>query len=380
MKRGAGVFFAAFLIRLIAAGITTLTDLNPESQHDAVRFAGTAEKIASGLSQGYLVIPDVNFIYQQWGLFLAPYWLLPGPSGFYGRVGNAFLGAFAVYNVYVITRYYHSYQAGILAVTPLVFYPSIVAVHSTLLREAIVLFGITTAVRLTIVPSKDLTKLPIYGIAGFLVFVAYIHRPANEILYIAAIGIGILVYLVDNGFIPKRLIGIGVGCSPLLVLASWEFIQSGIEYLARTRDVRGGGRTDYLLQIIPETLLELTAFSWIGAAYFLYAPFPWMIETVPDLLVSIEGVITMAFTVAALWGVRTLAAKNKPATAALVVGLFLAVVFYGVGTVNFGTGMRHRQMFSWIIFLFGGIGIAEHVRFVGLSDTIQSQPDETASD
>jgi ABC-type cobalamin transport system permease subunit len=67
-----------------------------------------------------------------------------------------------------------------------------------------------------------------------------------------------------------------------------------------------------------------------------------------------------------VWGIRTLARKNKSATVALVVGLVLAIVFYGVGTVNYGTGMRHRQMFTWIIFLFGGIGIAEHVNFRGL--------------
>jgi len=363
------VFVLAFFPRFIAAILTTISDLNPESQGgDASGFAQAGEAIAEGLLQWKLVSPGPTTTYDLWGLFLAPYWLLPGPSAFYGRVGNAILGAYAIYNVYLIARYYHSHQAGIIAVLPFIFYPSIVAVHSTLLREAIILFGITTAVRLVSIPSRKHSRWQIYGVAFFILYIAYIHRWSNYVIYITAFGVGLVVYIFKSGFLSKRAVGVTAALSPLFVIALSSFIQSGVEMLARVRDVRAGrGRTDYLINTIPETLPELIAFSWIGAAYFLYAPFPWMIETIPDLLVSIEGLITLGFTVAALGGVRTLAQRNKPVTTALVVGLLLAVVFYGVGTVNYGTGMRHRQMFIWIIFLFGGIGIAEHVRFTGLS-------------
>lgn len=370
---GLVLFLFALIVRFIATVITTLFNINPESTRDAQAFASTAETIATGLLQGQLLTPGPSSTYDLWGAFISPFWLFPGPSIFYARLGNALLGALAIYNVYVIARYYHTQRAGVIATIPLIFYPSIVGVHTTVLREAIVLFCITMALRLVVVPSKANRSWPIYGISVILVYVAYIHRPANQIIYIVAFGIGFIVYIAKYRHLSKRVIGIITALSPLFIILSWSFIQSGIEYLSRTRDVRGGGRTDYLLTVIPQTLPELAAFSWIGAAYFLYAPFPWMIETIPDLIVSIEGLITMGFTVAALWGVRTLAHKNKPATAALVVGLLLAVVFYGVGTVNFGTGMRHRQMFIWIIFLFGGIGIAEHVQFSGLPKLIESK-------
>lgn len=360
------IFLVAFGIRLGAAAITTVTNLNPDSRADARVFASTAEYIADGLLKGQLIFPDVSITHRLWGIFLSPFWLLPGPSGFYGRVGNAFLGAFAIYNVYVIARYYHSHQAGVITVIPLIFYPSIVAVHTTLLREAIVLFGMTTAVRVVTCPPQKRSRWLSYGTAAVALYLAHIHRPDNFVIYIAAFGVGVFVYALESGYLPKRAISVTAALSPLFAIVSWSFIQSGIDHLSYIRNVRGGGRTDYLINTIPQTLPELAAFSWIGAAYFLYAPFPWMIETAPDLLVGIEGLITMGFTVAALWGGRTLAQRNKAVTAALVVGILLAVVFYGVGTVNYGTGMRHRQMFSWILFVFGGIGIAEHVRFTGL--------------
>ncbi|OYR56873.1 hypothetical protein DJ83_18515 [Halorubrum ezzemoulense] len=89
-----------------------------------------------------------------------------------------------------------------------------------------------------------------------------------------------------------------------------------------------------------------------------------MIETIPDFLVGTEGLVNIGFTIAAVWGVRSLVQKYQYAIVGLLVGLAIAIVLYGVGTVNYGTGMRHRQMFIWVIFLFGGIGISEHIRFV----------------
>ena len=387
--QGLWVFLIAFWIRLLAAAATTITNINPESQSDARGFESTAEYIAEGLLQGQLVFPDVTITYRLWGLFLSPFWLVPGPSAFYARIGNALLGAFAIYNVYLIARYYHSHQAGTIAVLPMMFYPSFVAVHSTLLREAIILFGITTAVRLIFIPKRERTRWPLYGIAFVVIYIAHIHRPDNYVIFITAFGAGIVMYAIESGHLTKKIVSIVAAASSVVAMVFWSvtysavmqlfsFVQLGVERLSSVREVRAGrGRTDYLINTIPETLPELVAFSWVGAAYFLYAPFPWMIGTIPDIILSIEGFITIGFTVAALWGVRTLAQKNKAVTATLVVGLLLSVVFYGVGTVNFGTGMRHRQMFIWIIFLFGGIGIAEHVRFTGLPEFIQSRRDSS---
>jgi 4-amino-4-deoxy-L-arabinose transferase-like glycosyltransferase len=371
------VFVIAFAIRFVVSGLTTVTNLNPASQADANGFENTAALIARGLREGQpyryvpgsIDLPQLLFplvsadIYNLWGTFLAPFWLLPGPSGFYARLGNAFLGTLAIYNVYLIARYYHSHHAGVVATIPLIFYPSVVAVQSTLLREAIVLFSITAAARFLIVPSKQRSWILSYIIAGGALHIALLQRSDNFIIYMTAIAVALMLCAVKSKSFSSRAIGIGVALSPVAFVLSLPFVRDGIEFLARTREVRASGRTVYLSDVIPRTLLEFTAFSWIGAAYFLFTPFPWMIETVPDLLIGIEGLINIVFTIAAVWSIHSLRQKNAPATAGLLVGLAVAVVLYGVGTVNYGTGMRHRQMFMWVLFLFGGIGITEHVRF-----------------
>jgi len=372
------IFVGAFFVRGIAAVVNTLTTLNPNSTADAVGFAKNAELIAQGIQQGspYLytpgsvdllqvLVPIVSVdIYTLWGTFLAPFWLLPGPSGFYARLANAFLGVFAIYNVYLITRYYHSHHAGIIASLPMLFYPSVIAIQSTLLREALVLFGITTAARLLLLSSKRWSSpLTVYVLAAISLHVALLQRTDNLPIFVAAIVAALLIYAVQSGILSRRTIGSGLLFSSVVFLLSLPIIRDAIEYLAYIRDVRARGRAVYLPEVIPDTVFELIAFSWVGAVYFLYSPFPWMVETIPDLLISIEGLVNLSFTIAAGWGIRSLGQKNAPATVGLLVGLAVAVVLYGVGTANYGTGMRHRQMFLWVIFLFGGIGISEHVKF-----------------
>jgi len=362
-KQGLGVFMVALSVRAVAAVITTLTTLNPDSRADAVAFARVANTIAENLMQGQLTTPGEGYIYDLWGSFLAPFWLLPGPSGLYARLGNALLAAFAIYNVYLIARTYHSHQAGVLAALPMIFYPSFVAVHSTVLREAIVLFGITTAARLLTVSSRYYSRRLTYPLAGGTLYVAYIMRADNGVIYAVAIVAALTAYAIGRTSNPSRPAAIGTVLSVAGSVFAWPFVRDGVERLAQIRNARAFGRAVYLPDVIPQTVLELLAFSWIGAGYFLYAPFPWMVNTGPDLLVSIEGIFNIGFTVAAVWGVHWLARRELPITVGLFVGLLVAVTLYGVGTANYGTGMRHRQMFLWVVFLFGAIGLSEWVSF-----------------
>jgi hypothetical protein len=183
-------------------------------------------------------------------------------------------------------------------------------------------------------------------------------------IFIPALIGGLSAHALKSGGLRRRLVAILTSLSPVAIVLSLPVIRSGIEFINYIRRVRASGRAVYLTGITPQTIAEFIAFSWIGAAYFLYAPFPWMINNIPDLIVGIEGLINIAFTVSAIWGVRSFNKKNVPVTVGLLTGLCVAVVLYGAGTVNYGTGMRHRQMFLWVIFLFGSIGLTEHLRFV----------------
>jgi hypothetical protein len=72
-REGLFVFTVAFLVRFVAAGITTLTTLNPDSTGDARGFARAAKTIAEDFFQGQIILPWAGDIYDLWGAFLAPF-------------------------------------------------------------------------------------------------------------------------------------------------------------------------------------------------------------------------------------------------------------------------------------------------------------------
>ncbi|OLZ40767.1 hypothetical protein A6E15_07090 [Natrinema saccharevitans] len=95
--------------------------------------------------------------------------------------------------------------------------------------------------------------------------------------------------------------------------------------------------------------------------YFLFTPFPWMISHSMDFVILGESITNLIYAVAAISGARILAKKTLAGTVALILGIVVGTLLYGLGTVNVGTAVRHRQMVLWAIFLLGGIGIAQYI-------------------
>jgi hypothetical protein len=310
----------------------------------------------------YVTSPDFSSTVNTWGTALSAFWLLPGPSRIYARIGVAVLGAFAVYNVYIIVRTYSSQDAVLFAVAPLIFYPSFIFIHSAVLREAAILVGLTTATRFLVAPSPRLSSLANYSLTAFFLWFATVLRPDNIPVYAAVLAIAAtlkyrrLVLRTSVRRLLPPVIAAGVVAGTIVARPR---IREAIVRLADIRRARARGRTEYLGWVFPESIPDAIAFSWIGASYFLFTPFPWMVSEITGLVALFEALGNVVFAVAAVFGVRTLARRNLTIAASLASGVVLGVFFYGLGTGNVGTAIRHRQMVLWAIFILGGIGLAE---------------------
>ncbi|SEV81741.1 hypothetical protein [Natrinema salifodinae] len=350
-------FILALVVRLAAIPVS-LIQLNPYATSDAIGFANAASLIAQRTRAGQspFSLSDYSLTYEIWGSFLSPFWQLPGPSEIYAHVFVAVLGSIAVYNVAVIAQHYHSPQAGLFAGLPLSFYPTIVMTHAALVREAAVLFGITSAARFLLAAPPQLedryTGTLVLTCLGF----ATVLRPENAPLYAGAIGVGLFLWILTSDLIyriPVLLTSIPVG-----IFFAVRYINSAMNYVLSIRDRRGRGRTAYLIDVPIEEFLDLIAFSWIGALYFLYTPFIWMIELPRDFIVGTEAIISIFYTIAAIVGLPLAVQRYPIRTVTLVIAFLVGIVFYGFGTANVGTAARHRPMFLWVVFVFGGISIA----------------------
>lgn len=358
-------FLLALAVRLVVMPIVIQTQLNPYTLQDAVRFERAAAFIADGITTGvlfeegmsYVVAEEPSSTYRRWGGILVFAWLLPGPNLWYATIFVALLGSGSIYNVARLGEYLHSPKAGALAAMPMTFYPSYVAMHTAIIREAAILFGITTTAVLLMKTVRSRPVPAVVGAAASMSLVALL-RPENGILLGVVVIGGVIMYLLPI----RESVLAGVSVLGILgAVASIPYLGPIRDWYLRMRADRFEGRTTYLGSIPFETSTDVLFSGLLAAAYFLFTPFPWMIETPADLLIAVESAISIAFFVFALYGTVIAFRRFPVAISVLVLGVVLGTILYGLGTVNVGTATRHRQSFFWVIFLLGSIGAMDLV-------------------
>ncbi|MFC7076778.1 hypothetical protein [Haloarcula halophila] len=361
----------ALVLRLLTIPLSVLR-INPYSQGDSRLFEAAAVSAAQAFASGEppklvsklftgSTIDAFRNVDQVWGVLLAPFWLVPGPSEIFARIVLAGVGAAAAYQVVVIGHRLHSQQAGVLAALPVAVFPTFVAIHATLLREGIILFALTGVVRLYVAPPENVRRsFDLVAIVGLLT-VATVLRIENVPLYALAVGTGVAgslyardVEYADHVTLSAMVIG--------GIVSIWQRSRI-VGFLRDIRKQRTRGRAVYLPDVLPDNIFQMVAFSWIAAAYFLFTPFPWMVVLPRDLVACVEAMITLVFGVASLDGVRTVARNATALTITLIVGLLAGATLYGLANANYGTAVRQRQMFVWVLFLFGAIGISNRIQF-----------------
>ncbi len=362
------VFSFYFYPRLTAILTTSVFNFNPFIGGQI----GGHEQRAAEIATMFLGLEfNLSFTntFDRWGLLLSPLWLLPGPSALYAQLAMAIIGSVAILNVYLICEHYHSRQAGIIATLPLALFPSYVFMHSVVQREAMVLFGLTTAFVLIFLPNRYVSTPYNYVFAAGALFIPSYLRFSNAPVILAVVvgTMAIVVLQTDRVSFRRKLqavTGISIiGATALLVVVNTFLTTQPVQYLADIRERRIRGRATYLEGVVPNSLPELVGFSWIGALYFLYAPFPWHVTQLSDLVIMLESMVGLFFTPFAVLGALLLKERSVPAAVALVLGIVLFSVLYGFGTGNYGTGLRHRQVIFWAIFILGAIGFSSKVRF-----------------
>lgn len=364
------LLFVALSLRVAGIFVTNTFGVNPFDGGQAVAHAARASEIAEMYSTGSLDISFSN-TFDRWGLLLSPFWLLPGPSGLYAQLGMATLGTASVFNVYLIASHFHSRLAGFFAAIPIAVFPTYVFMHSVVQREALILFGLTSAFILVFLPPRYLRKSVRYPLAiGGLLVAGYLRLTTLPVLLAIAMFVLFIAFLTSDR-VSKSLkasvgsaIGVlGVGIVYIAITRFVAELDEVIAYLADVRARRVRGRATYLPDAIPSSLLELIAFSWIGAIYFLFTPFPWHLESVLDIGGLAESIIGITYALFAVLGALVLKERTLLGTLALVSLIILFSVLFGFGTANYGTAVRHRQTVFWAIFILGAIGISSKVQF-----------------
>lgn len=346
-------FLLAFSFRLVAL-LPPIVAINPYNEGDATGFRAAAITAANLIASGQIPPLDgADIEYDLWGLFLSPFYLLPGPHWIYGHVALATMGALTVLFTAAIVRKWAPSWVAALAALPLAVYPSVVFVQTAYIRDVGVLFGLTAGAWLMIASNRPTVQRAVFGTLAF--GFAAVLRFEVALLLIPPVAVGLVAWLgtryqcgVETGTVAS-VIGGGVALS--IVMRSGRIV----ERFADVRENRARGRTAYMVDAIPETGIELLKIAVIGVPYFYFSPFDP--ATVADYVVFGEGLLNVAFFLAAPFGIYHLTVRYPTDGIPLVVGFIGGSLVLGAATVNAGTAVRHRQMFLWLLFAFGAVGV-----------------------
>ena len=122
------------------------------------------------------------------------------------------------------------------------------------------------------------------------------------------------------------------------------------------------GRTSYLQEIVPYTYFDLMWQTPLRMIYFLFAPFPWAIENLRDLMGFLENILYAALFYFAYLGSKQLWGEKKHVVlSALLIAVSLVVMF-SWGTTNYGTAWRHKQKIAPFVIVLASTGLAARPR------------------
>lgn len=135
-------------------------------------------------------------------------------------------------------------------------------------------------------------------------------------------------------------------------------LEESLETLDATRSQLAVGSAAYATEADVSTPLGMLRFLPMGLAYFLFAPVPWQLSGLRQLLTLPEMLAWYALFPFVLSGLRH-ALRERFAQAMPVATLAASLsVSYALVEGNLGTAYRHRAQVLVLLLVFAGVGLA----------------------
>lgn len=191
-----------------------------------------------------------------------------------------------------------------------------------------------------------LPAVPLFGMLSLL-------RTELAVISLAGIGVAILVHVSTTVSLERISVrtfvasAIPAGLASLLAVGPYL----PVDRVAEMVNFRARGGAAYLASATYDTWIELVLAAPVRAVYFQFAPFPLHVTSAFDLLAATMTPVLIVLTVAAYRSARDYRRDNV-----ILLGLattyVLGVVGYGLVDSNFGTTVRHRIPFTFLLVVF----------------------------
>lgn len=170
-----------------------------------------------------------------------------------------------------------------------------------------------------------------------------------------------------------RRIQRGLILVPILAIAAWGALRVGesrlqtsvaasallssraLQYAAEYREggMKVDARTTYGVKLNTESLPKFVLSLVPVYVYYMFAPFPWQVRGPVDVYGALESVLRFALLAYSLRELMRATGERKRLLALLLAGYFSLTALWSLGTINYGTSIRHHLTTTFILLAIG---------------------------
>ncbi|MEK6303084.1 MAG: glycosyltransferase family 39 protein [Acidobacteriota bacterium] len=363
------IFLLAISLRWALALVIDWKHLQPFFGPDAQTFDNVAWAI-SDVWKGLIphnspfMTEYANHTRPGWGMFyyVASIYYVVGRDQLLIQLINGALGAASCITVYKIAQMlYPKVRVARTAAFLTAVSPSMILWSSQMMKDGPIVLTLSLCALYTL---KLQAKFGVKNLLLLLISLFCLFSLRNYAFYIMFAAVALALLLTGKRFTPMRFIQGGVLVivigGALAYLGAGEVtkdtfnlkkIQAGREWSAKVAESGFGGDVDIT---DPQAAL---AFLPIGLVYVLFAPFPWMVTNVRQLITLPELIawwLLVPMVVKGFWYAVRHRLKESFAIVIFTVGLTLVYALY---QSNVGTAYRHRAQLYVFFFIFISIGL-----------------------
>ena len=219
-----------------------------------------------------------------------------------------------------------------------------------LLREGSIYYFVVLSIYYFLKWTKDYRLFNIV----MAVLSVYIGSKYHEGLIAVAVPYLYAFIFYDRQKNKIKMNGLNIACLTTAFILFLAFIgsEAGQEYIQKTNAETGGGSA-YLTNLKVETPLEFLFAGPIKAIFLVYSPMPWLNRGGMDIITFLlDSSLWIYMTYLFVKNYKTIDSRYKLLMLCIILGGFV----YGMGTLNTGTAIRHRnKMMAFTLILLMAI-------------------------
>ena len=152
------------------------------------------------------------------------------------------------------------------------------------------------------------------------------------------------------------------GLEALASVFSGKGLKYAVDYRTRLMFEKSpDARANYGIMLDTSSLGALIKTTFLAYIYYLFAPFPWQITNWLDIYAFAESLLRFILILFSIISWYRAEGLQRSIWGLLLIMYFSMTCLWAMGTVNYGTSIRHHLLTNWIIVLVGGSGLIEFI-------------------